>query len=249
MHNQRMFCMQNIFITITVFALSAFQLVAADLKIVETSSGKPPSDAIVLFDGHGTEAFLSTCGTPCPWPVVDGAMVTKDEFIVSKLHFRNAQIHVEFAMPEGCEGKAKIGNSGVYIHGLFELQIINWQTEDLSPKKTIGSIYNHTPPLVNAGRRPGQWQTYDILFTAPRHDQNGEIETPGAITAMLNGVLVQYNTPITKSVSTWNPLVYRNTPYTDKIRDSIQKTDMGPLFLQYHHSPVKFRNIWIRTLD
>jgi len=220
------------------------------LKIVDTTPGKPPSDTIVLFDGGSTAAFLNVKGTPCQWPVVDGAMIVRDGFIVSKLHFRDAQIHVEFAVPNDGTKGGWAGNSGVYIFGMYEMQILNSYDNPVAPKETVGALYGIAPPLVNAARKPGEWQLYDILYTAPRRDEHGKVVKPGEITAILNGVLVQHKTHFIESISRWNPLRYQNTPYTDKILASILKTGCGPLFLQDHHgSPVRFRNVWIRPLD
>jgi len=220
------------------------------LKIVDTTLGRPPSDAIVLFDGGNTDAFLSVKGTPCQWPVVDRAMVVRDGFIVSKLHFRDAQIHVEFAVPDEGKKGGWAGNSGVYIFGMYEMQILDSYRNPVEPNETVGALYGIAPPLVNAARKLGEWQVYDIIYVAPRRDAKGKVAEPGSITALLNGVLVQHNTRFTESISRWNPFRYKNTPYTDKILASILKTGCGPLFLQDHHgSPARFRNIWIRPLD
>jgi len=219
------------------------------LKIVDTAPGRPPSDAIVLFDGGSTDAFLNVKGTSCQWPIVDGAMIVRDGFIVSKLHFRDAQIHVEFAVPDDGKKGGWAGNSGVYILGMYEMQILNSYQNPVEPKETVGALYGISLPLVNAARKPGDWQVYDILHTAPRRDERGKVVQPGEITAMLNGVLVQHKAHFTESVSPWNPLRYKKTPYTDKILASILKTGCGPLFLQDHGSPVRFRNVWIRPLD
>ncbi len=219
------------------------------LRQVDTTPGKPPSDAIVLFDGHGTDAFLNTRGEPCHWPVEDGAMTVRNGFIVSKLHFRDAQIHVEFSVPDDGKKGGGAGNSGVYIHGWYELQILNSYDNPIRPKEMVGAVYNISPPLVNAARRGGEWQVYDIVYIAPRRDAQGKVTTPGSITAMLNGVLVQHNAHFTESVSVYHPLRYKKTPYTDKILASLMATGRGPLFLQDHQSPVRFRSVWIRPLD
>lgn len=218
-------------------------------KFVDTPPGKPPADAIVLFDGCTTDAFLNTKGEPCHWPVIDGALEVRPGFIVSKVHFRDVQIHVEFMILDDKKTGGWAGNSGVYIHGQYELQILKSHGNPVTPKETIGAVYGISPPLVNVGRALGQWQVYDILYTAPRRDEQGKITEPGAITAILNGVLVQHNTHFLESISRWNPLVYQTTPYTDKIRDNLFKTGCGPLFLQDHGSPVRFRNVWLRPLD
>lgn len=229
--------------------LAGVSTAAEQPKTVQTPPGKPPSDAIVLFDGGGTDAFLNVKDTPCHWPVVEGAMVVKDGFIVSKLHFRDAQLHVEFAVPDDRRKGGRVGNSGVYIFGMYELQIVNSYNNPIAPKETVGAVYGISPPLVNAARKPGEWQVYDIVYTAPRRDDKEKVVQPGEITAILNGVLVQHKVQITESLSHFNPLRYKKTAYTDKIRASILKTGAGPLFLQDHGSPVRFRNIWIRPLD
>jgi hypothetical protein len=117
------------------------------LRIVDTTPGVPPSDAIRLFDGADTSAFLSTQGTPCHWPVVDGAMVVREGFIVSKLHFRDAQIHVEFAVPDDGKKGGWAGNSGVYVFGMYELQILRSSDNPVEPKETVGAVYGISPPL------------------------------------------------------------------------------------------------------
>lgn len=218
-------------------------------KVVDTTPGKPPSDAIVLFDGRSTEQFVDTHGRPCHWPILDGAMEVRPGFIVSKLHFRDAQIHVEFLVPDDGQKGGWAGNSGVYVFGMYEMQILNSYRNPVDPKETVGAIYGISPPMVNAARPPGTWQVYDIIYTAPRRDGSGKVVEPGSITALLNGVLVQHNARFTESVSRWNPLRYKKTAYTDKILASILKTGRGPLFLQDHGSPVRFRNIWLRPLD
>lgn len=219
------------------------------LKVVDTTPGKAPSDAVVLFDGHGTDQFLTTEGKPCHWPVIDGAMEVRPGFIVSKLHFRDAQIHVEFQVLDDGKKGGWAGNSGVYIFGMYEMQILNSYNNPVDPKETIGAVYGISPPLVNAARPLGQWQVYDIVYIAPRRDAQGKVSEPGSITALLNGVLVQRNAHFTESLSRWNPLRYKKTAYTDKILASILKTGTGPVFLQDHGSPVRFRSVWLRPLD
>ena len=156
------------------------------LKIVSTTPGTPPSDAVVFFDGGSTDAFLNVKGTPCQWPVVDRAMVVKDGFIVSKLHFRDAQIHVEFAVPDDGKKGGGAGNSGVYIFGMYEMQILNSYENPIAPKEAVGALYGISPPLVNAARKPGEWQVYDILYTAPRRDEHGKVVQSGAFQTLDN---------------------------------------------------------------
>lgn len=215
----------------------------APIKVVETKPGQAPSDAIVLFDGSNADAFLGVDGKPCTWPVKDGVLTVGQGFIVSKLHFRDAQLHVEFSVPT-----VEAGNSGVYIHGHYEMQISNTAGSKEPTNELIGSLYRFKFPLVNAGRPAGEWQSYDIIYRAPRY-KDGKISEPGTITSLLNGVLVQNNVSFTDPRSPYTPYVYRHTPYTLSILESLKRTDAGPLYLQDHQSPVQYRSVWIRPLD
>lgn len=213
------------------------------IKIVIASPGKTPSDAVVLFDGRTTDAFVGIDGKPCLWKVQDGVMTVGTGFIVSTLHFRDAQIHAEFAVP--AKGH---GNSGLYIHGHYEMQISNTAGSTEPNKEMIGSLYRYELPLVNAGRPGLEWQSYDIIYRAPRY-RDGKIAEPGTITSLLNGVLVQNHFSFTEPRSPYTPYVYNSTPYTAKILSSLKATDTGPLYLQDHQSPVQYRSVWIRPLD
>jgi hypothetical protein len=141
------------------------------------------------------------------------------------------------------------GNSGLYFHGLFEMQILDNYENRVNPIHGIGSVYNMNPPLVNAARPPGNWQTYDVIYRAPKRDAAGEPTEAGSLTALLNGLLVQDHFPVVRHVSIYAPLYAQNTPYSRSIRASVLKKGAGPLQLQDHDSPVRFRNIWIRPLD
>jgi hypothetical protein len=213
------------------------------IRVVQSEEGKPPSDAIVLFDGKSTDAFLGVDGEPCTWPVSDGVLTVGKGFVVSKLHFRDAQVHAEFSVPTKAAG-----NSGLYFHGHYEMQISNTAGNAEPNKELIGSLYRFELPLVNAGRAADQWQTYDVIFRAPRY-RDGKIAEPGYITAILNGVVVQNHTSFTEPRSPYTPYVYQSTPYTQKILASLKKTDAGPLYLQDHQSPVRYRSVWVRPLD
>jgi len=238
----------NYCILFPTFLLGAFALNTLGqeqpIKVVNAMAGKPPSDAIVLFDeGAASEAFVGVDGKACSWPVKDGIMTVGTGFIVSKLHFRDAQIHAEFAVP-----KQGNGNSGLYIHGHYEMQISNTAGSTEPSKEVIGSLYRFELPLVNAGRPAGEWQSYDVIFRGPRYKE-GKIVEPGSITSILNGVLVQNNVSFTEPRSPYTPYVYHSTPYTAKILESLKRTDAGPLYLQDHQSPVRYRSVWIRPLD
>lgn len=207
----------------------------------------PPEDAIVLFDGAKTNLFLSKTGGEVNWPIEDGVITSTrggSNHIVSRLHFRDAEIHVEFMLSE--RGAA---NSGVYIHGNYELQIIHSHGKETPSDHDMGAVYGFGKPRVNAARPRDQWQVYDIRYRAPRRDASGKIVEQGSITAWLNGKKVQDNLRFGEPRSTYHPFRYRTTDYLKAIWERQKKTMTGPVFLQDHNNPVKFRNVWIRPLD
>lgn len=211
----------------------------------------PPEGAVVLLDDEGKNLFLSKHGKEVDWPLDSGVLVStrgddRSNHVVSQLHFQDAEIHVEFMLPE--KGS---GNSGIYIHGNYELQIIHsaGKPQDKLTQEDIGSVYGFAPPIVNADRGRLQWQVYDIRYQAPRRGDDGKITQPGKITAWLNGQKVQAETEVGEPRSQYHPFRYKTTPYLDKIWEQQQQTAIGPVFLQDHDSPVKFRNVWVRPLD
>ena len=208
----------------------------------------PPKGAISLLDGTGKHAFLSMAGEKIDWPVADGVAVStpkkNQNHIVSTLHFRDADIHVEFLLPD--KGPA---NSGVYIHGNYEVQILNSFGKEKVTQEDAGALYGFAPPLENACRKPGEWQVFDIRYRAPRRDAAGKIVEPGTVTVWFNGKKVQDGTPFGEPKSAFHPFRFGTTPYLEKIRDRQKKTMTGPLFLQDHGNPVKFRNVWVRPAD
>lgn len=211
----------------------------------------PPADAILLYgsESDGTGRFVAMDGGPSNWKAEDGVLeVTRSpghaNHAVSSVHFRDADIHAEFATVE----RAK-GNSGLYIHGHFEMQILNSFGVDDFTIEDEGSLYRFAPPLVNASRPVGEWQVYDIRFRAPRHDADGKVTEPGSITAWLNGQLVQDGVTFEEPRSPYIPYRHGVTDYLRGVEKSLQTTGAGPLFLQDHGAPVRFRNVWIRPLD
>lgn len=208
----------------------------------------PPKGAIVLLDDQGKHAFLSMAGEKVNWPVEDGVIVSTPKgnrnHIVSKLHFRDADIHVEFMLPE-----KGTGNSGVYIHGNYEVQILNSFGTKQPTQEDAGALYGFAKPLANACRKPGEWQVFDIRYRAPRRDDAGKIVENGTVTVWFNGTKVQDGTSFGEPRSTFHPFRFGTTPYLEKIRDRQKKTMVGPVFLQDHANPVKFRNIWVKPAD
>jgi hypothetical protein len=202
-------------------------------------TGDPPSDAIVLFDGKNLDQWTSAKpdGTGAkPDGIEDGAInIEKSGQLSTKRSFGDCQLHVEWVTPKKPEDPMNWGNSGVLFHGKYELQIIESHDVRIYADGIAGAIYGQTPPLVNAARKPGQWQSYDIVFTAP-HFEGHKVVRPAYFTVFWNGVLVQYHKA---SLGT--------TRHRDVARyDNFEST--GPLVLQFHHSAVRFRNIWIRPL-
>jgi len=207
-----------------------------------------PRGAIVLLDATSHQ-FLSMSGESIDWKRQDdGLVATKSEnrvnHIVSQWHFQDADIHVEFMVSEQAEG-----NSGSYIHGNYELQIFNSFGKKEITDHDQGALYGFSKPLVNASKEPGQWQVYDIRYRAPRRDDKGKITEPGEVTAWLNGQLVQDRTRFEEPKSVYHPFRYGTTDYLKKIGKQQLATSVGPVFLQDHGSPTRFRNVWILPLD
>jgi len=212
----------------------------------------PPENAIILFDGDGICRFVNMEGDEHNWPIEDGAITStrKDgkrsvNHICSTVHFRDADIHAEFMLPENGSG-----NSGVYIHGNYELQVIRTDPDKKKlDKGDAGAIYGFHPPLVNAAKGPGEWQVYDIRYTAPRRDESGKIVKEGSVTTWLNGKKTQDNAAFGEPRSTYHPFRYHTTDYLRKIYVRQNRTGVGPVFLQDHDNATKFRNVWIVPRD
>jgi hypothetical protein len=247
---------QRLFLLFVLLLCTPVDLTGAENapRKVDTSKAVP-SDAVVIFNGKNTDMLVGPNGEKCRWQVKDGSLICKtvkgrrQHGLWTKFHFRDAQIHVEFLVPETKRKGEGAGNSGLYFHGLFEQQILNSFQNPSKPKTMNGALYKISPPLVNASRKTGVWQSYDIIYRAPRRNQKGEPTEAGSFTTLLNGVLVQHHVQIKKRVSSYAPMYFRSSPYTKKLLASLLKTEAGPLQLQDHGNPVQFRNIWIRPLD
>lgn len=201
-------------------------------KRVDPGSKGAPSDAIVLFDGTD----LSQWRDP-EWKVENGYVEVTEGPLVSKQEFGDIQLHVEWQTPDPPQGDTmNQGNSGVNLMGLFEIQITDSYTNKVYPDGKAGAIYAQTPPLVHAAKRPGEWQTYDIIFFAPRFKGQEMVELP-RVTVLHNGVLIHHNQKI------YGQVAHRRLPGEIKLG-----TTKGPVLLGGHHNPVRFRNIWVREL-
>jgi len=195
---------------------------------------KPPSDAIVLFDGKDLSAFAGGEN----WKVEDGvASSTGKGGITTKQPFGDVQLHIEWATPGKVEGSGQgRGNSGVYFMGKYEVQILDSYENETYFDGQAGAVYKQWPPLVNASRKPGEWQTYDVIFEAPRFDSQGDVVRPAYVSVLHNGVVVQAHTELLGGTFYDQPPHYE--PHADRL----------PIHIQDHHNPVKFRNIWVREL-
>lgn len=200
-------------------------------RLVDTSN-PVPSDAKVLFDGQSMDAWNGVKN----WKIENG-YAQVGSTVHTKEQFGDVQLHLEFATPEKVEGTGQgRGNSGVYFMDRYEVQILDSYNNTTYFDGQCASIYKQRPPLVNACRKPGEWQTYDIVFHAPRFRADGSLKSPATVTVLQNGVLVQDHTQI-QGTSLWDaPPSY--SPHEPK----------GPLSLQYHGNPTRFRNIWVREL-
>jgi hypothetical protein len=195
--------------------------------------GGPPSDAKVLFDGQS----LAQWNGGENWPIENGAATSKKSGITTKESFGDCQLHVEYASPEKVESSGQgRGNSGVYLLGKYEVQILDSYQNQTYFDGQCGSIYKQSPPMVNACRKPGEWQTMDIIFEGPRFDAEGKVSRPGYVTVLHNGLVVQNHFELLGSTAWDSPPKYE------------KHGEKGPIHIQFHGNPVKFRNIWIREL-
>ena len=195
-------------------------------------AGNAPSDAIVLFDGGDLSKWK-----PSDWKIENRELVAVSGNLTTNQAFGDCQLYLEWQVPDPPQGRMfDHGNNGVLLMGLFEIQIFDSYTDKLYPDGQAASVYGQIPPMVNACRKPGQWQSYDIVFFAPVF-KNGKLERPARVTVLHNGLLVHHNQEI------YGPTGHRILPKYDKpIPDKL------PLSLSAHNNPVRFRNIWLRPL-
>lgn len=208
-------------------------------KVITPGNGtSAPSDAIVLFDGTNTNEFTHENGLPIQWEVKDGAMTVKPGSggIFTKKVFGDCQLHVEWRAPVVVKGEGQgRGNSGIFLQNKYEVQVLDCYNNTTYPNGQAGSIYKQSVPLANACRPPGEWQTYDIIYTAPKFSVDGVKVAAGRVTVIHNGVVVQNGTEI-KGTTEYIGLP-KNAAHGD-----------GPIFLQDHGDLVSYRNIWIRKM-
>lgn len=200
--------------------------------------GSPPSDACILFDGTDLSGWRGMDDGPAQWCVENGYMqvVAKTGDIFSRREFGDCQLHIEWATPTEVVGDSQgRGNSGVFMMGRYEIQVLDCFENPTYADGTTGAIYGQYPPLVNACRPPGEWQSFDIFWEGPRFI-SGQLKRPAYATVIHNGVLLHHR------VELIGPTGHRNiTPYTPH-------PEVGPLRLQDHGNPMRFRNIWYRPI-
>jgi len=222
-------------------------MLSAQPRVVQPGAqpSLPPSDAIVLFDGSGLSQWTRPDASPTGCTIdKEKSMlcVTGAQDAVSKVNHRNAQIHLEYKLPNMPDQKGQLrANSGVFLQGCFELQVLDSLNNPTYADGIAGALYGFAPPLVNVSRPADQWQNYDILFTAPSCNAQGEIEKPALATVLHNGVLVQLNTIMAKKGGGCQ---------------QASLCEAGPIRLQDHsgfkdapHTEMRFRNIWLRNLN
>jgi hypothetical protein len=208
-------------------------------KIAATPSfTEAPSDALILFNGKDLNAWTTSDGSASKWEVKDGVLTvakgTGD--IQTKKTFGDVQLHIEWRTPAQVQGTGQDrGNSGIFLQERYEIQVLDSYENETYSNGSAGSVYKQSIPLVNATRKPGEWQAYDIIYVAPRFNENGRVITPAYVTVLLNGVVIQNNTQIWGSTDNHGIPVY--SPHSK-----------ASLKLQDHGNPVSYRNIWLREL-
>lgn len=226
---------------VLILACAGFAALAADKarepqEVDPGAAGGAPSDAVVLFDGKDLSKWRGEKGGEARWEVAGGcATVNGTGSLFTKEVFGDVQLHLEWASPQKVEGEGQgRGNSGVYFQGRYEIQVLDCYHNKTYFDGMTGAFYSNFAPLVNACRKPGEWQSYDIVFHAPRPAADGKSVEPGSLTVFLNGILVQDHVPVKGSTT--------SAAFTGAVVK-------GPLMLQDHGNPVRYRNIWLRPLN
>jgi hypothetical protein len=207
----------------------------------ETPS-RPPSDAVVLFNGQDLSNWTDMKGQPSKWVVRDGYMesVKGAGYVRTRQEFGSVQLHVEFATPSVVVGAGQgRGNSGVFVQGQYEVQVLDSYENKTYPDGQCGALYGRAVPLVNASCKPGQWQTYDIVYHRPVFDQSGKVTRKAVFTVFHNGVLIQDRVALEGGTG-WVG--------AHSVTEYAPHADRGPLMFQDHSNPVRFRNVWVREL-
>jgi hypothetical protein len=209
-------------------------------RVIESGGAvavKPPSDAVVLFDGTNSDAWVAANGGESPWKIQDGVMIANGADIRTKDEFGAIQLHFEWRLPADRKVNGQSGgNSGCFLMGLYEVQVLQSHTNQTYPDGQACALYGQLPPLVNATSPQGEWNSYDITFTPPVYEGE-KVITPAKVTVIHNGVVVQ------------NGESFIGTTTHQKLASYPPKhPEAGPIRLQFHGDPMEFRNIWVRPL-
>lgn len=218
-------------------------IVAPGTESTQERAGTAPSDAVVLFGGTDLSQWVDSEGAAPRWVIEEGAMLPlKDAgYVKTRQEFGSCQLHLEWVTPTRVEGEGQgRGNSGVFLMGEYEVQILDSYENVTYPDGQAAALYGRSEPLVNASRRPGEWQTFDIVFHRPVFDESGNVVLKATFTVLHNGVLVQDHVEL--SGGTWWNGPHAVQPYKPH-------GENGPIMLQDHGNPVRFRNIWVRELQ
>ncbi|WP_242916488.1 3-keto-disaccharide hydrolase [Pontibacter liquoris] len=209
-----------------------------EVRVITPGTGMAaPSDALVLFDGKNLSQWKAKGdGSEAKWAVKDNAFTVGKGDISTKKEFGDFQLHIEWNAPDEVKGESQgRGNSGIFLQDRYEVQVLDSYHNRTYANGQAGSVYKQHPPLVNAMRKPTEWNVYDIIYTAPRFKEDGSVFTPARVTVLHNGVLVQNN------VELKGPTEYIGLP-------AYKPHGKAPITLQDHGNPVQYRNIWVREL-
>jgi hypothetical protein len=233
-----LFALLGLAVTATVYRVVADEYKSGKVwpepKVIDPGPpGGPPSDAIVLFGGQNLDEWNGGD----KWSIADGIATINGSSISTKRSFGSCQLHVEWASPAEVKGKGQgRGNSGIFLQSQYEIQILDSYENETYFDGQAASVYKQTPPLVNACRKPGEWQTYDIIYQAPEFDADKKVVKPAYVTVLHNGVLVLNHFQIEGSTAWDRPPSY--AAHAPKL----------PISIQNHGNPVRFKNMWIREL-
>jgi hypothetical protein len=213
-------------------------------KLYDAEAAKAPKDSIILFDGTERTAgnWTATNGKPTKWKLVDGALesVRNSGYVQSKQQFGSCQLHIEFATPKVVKGNGQgRGNSGVFLMGQYEIQVLDSYDNTTYPDGQCGALYGRAKPLVNASRKPGEWQTFDITFHRPLFDEKENVTRRAKFHVYHNGELIHDQLELSGGTGWRGP---------HSISEYKKHGDKGPIQIQDHGNPVRFRNIWVKEL-